>query len=170
MNDWKEDTFVDNMNHLLFDFLDKHADMYEGKDAINPELYDLYKVKRGLRDKDGNGVVAGLTTISTIEAFDISGDQKVPCDGRLYYRGYDVRELVSGTVREKRFGFEEAAYLLMFGCLPDRRELKQFCDDANDQKANDQHENGVEHLIQRAGSQSGKKIFQHGKQLLRCNN
>ena len=67
-------------------------------------------------------------SISTIEAFDISGDQKVPCDGRLYYRGYDVRELVSGTVREKRFGFEEAAYLLMFGCLPDRRELKQFCD------------------------------------------
>ena len=119
---------MDNMNHLLFDFLDKHADMYEGKDAINPELYDLYKVKRGLRDKNGNGVVAGLTTISTIEAFDISGDQKVPCDGRLYYRGYDVRELVSGTVREKRFGFEEAAYLLMFGCLPDRRELKQFCD------------------------------------------
>ena len=98
---------MDNMNHLLFDFLDKHADMYEGKDAINPELYDLYKVKRGLRDKNGNGVVAGLTTISTIEAFDISGDQKVPCDGRLYYRGYDVRELVSGTVREKRFGFEE---------------------------------------------------------------
>lgn len=119
---------MDNMNHLLFDFLDKHADMYEGKDAINPEWYDLYKVKRGLRDKNGNGVVAGLTTISTIEAFDISGDQKVPCDGRLYYRGYDVRELVSGTVREKRFGFEEAAYLLMFGCLPDRRELKQFCD------------------------------------------
>ena len=78
---------MDNMNHLLFDFLDKHADMYEGKDAINPELYDLYKVKRGLRDKNGNGVVAGLTTISTIEAFDISGDQKVPCDGRLYYRG-----------------------------------------------------------------------------------
>ena len=61
---------MDNMNHLLFDFLDKHADMYEGKDAINPELYDLYKVKRGLRDKNGNGVVAGLTTISTIEAFD----------------------------------------------------------------------------------------------------
>ena len=48
---------MDNMNHLLFDFLDKHADMYEGKDAINPELYDLYKVKRGLRDKNGNGVV-----------------------------------------------------------------------------------------------------------------
>ena len=67
---------MDNMNHLLFDFLDKNADMYEGKDAINPELYDLYKVKRGLRDKNGNGVVAGLTTISTIEAFDISGDQK----------------------------------------------------------------------------------------------
>ena len=90
---------MDNMNHLLFDFLDKHADMYEGKDAINPELYDLYKVKRGLRDKNGNGVVAGLTTISTIEAFDISGDQKVPCDGRLYYRGYDVRELVSKSAR-----------------------------------------------------------------------
>lgn len=50
---------MDNMNHLLFDFLDKHADMYEGKDAINPELYDLYKVKRGLRDKNGNGDCSG---------------------------------------------------------------------------------------------------------------
>ena len=54
---------MDNMNHLLFDFLDQHADMYEGKDAINPELYDLYKVKRCLRDKNGNGVVAGLISV-----------------------------------------------------------------------------------------------------------
>ena len=85
---------MDNMNHLLFDFLDKHADMYEGKDAINPELYDLYKVKRGLRDKNGNGVVAGLTTISTIEAFDISGDQRwalvlqrIRCEGTGFGNG-----------------------------------------------------------------------------------
>ena len=119
---------MDNMNHLLFDFLESHANLYEGKDAIDPELYDTYKVKRGLRDKNGNGVVAGLTTISTIEAFDMKDGEKIPCDGRLYYRGYDVRELVSGAVREKRFGFEEAAYLLLFGCLPDQRELKQFCD------------------------------------------
>ena len=69
-----------------------------------------------------------MTTISTIEAFDMKDGEKIPCDGRLYYRGYDVRELVSGAVREKRFGFEEAAYLLLFGCLPDQRELKQFCD------------------------------------------
>lgn len=119
---------MDNMNHLLFDFLESHANLYEGKDTIDPELYDTYKVKRGLRDKNGNGVVAGLTTISTIEAFDMKDGEKIPCDGRLYYRGYDVRELVSGAVREKRFGFEEAAYLLLFGCLPDQRELKQFCD------------------------------------------
>lgn len=119
---------MDNMNHLLFDFLESHANLYEGKDAIDPGLYDTYKVKRGLRDKNGNGVVAGLTTISTIEAFDMKDGEKIPCDGRLYYRGYDVRELVSGAVREKRFGFEEAAYLLLFGCLPDQRELKQFCD------------------------------------------
>ena len=119
---------MDNMNHLLFDFLESHANLYEGKDAIDPELYDTYKVKRGLRDKNGNGVVAGLTTISTIEAFDMKDGEKIPCDGRLYYRGYDVRELVSGAVREKRFGFEEAAYLLLFGCLPDQIELKQFCD------------------------------------------
>lgn len=119
---------MDNMNHLLFDFLESHVNLYEGKDAIDPELYDTYKVKRGLRDKNGNGVVAGLTTISTIEAFDMKDGEKIPCDGRLYYRGYDVRELVSGAVREKRFGFEEAAYLLLFGCLPDQRELKQFCD------------------------------------------
>lgn len=117
---------MSDMKHLLFDFLDEHAALYEGKDAIDPELYDEYNVKRGLRDKNGNGVVAGLTTISTIEAFNMEDGKKVPCDGRLFYRGYDVRELVLGAVREQRFGFEEVAYLLLFGSLPEKQELRNF--------------------------------------------
>lgn len=112
--------------HLLFDFLDEHASICEERDAIDAELFDMYHVKRGLRDKNGNGVVAGLTTISTIEAFNMADGEKIPCDGRLYYRGYDIRELVMGAVREKRFGFEETAYLLLFGTLPDKAELKRF--------------------------------------------
>ncbi len=94
---------MSDMKHLLFDFLDEHAALYEEKDAIDPELYDEYNVKRGLRDKNGNGVVAGLTTISTIEAFNMTDGKKVPCDGRLFYRGYDVRELVLRAVREQRY-------------------------------------------------------------------
>ncbi|MGN0203889.1 MAG: citrate/2-methylcitrate synthase [Coprococcus sp.] len=117
---------MSDMKHLLFDFLDEHAALYKEKDAIDPELYDEYNVKRGLRDKNGNGVVAGLTTISTIEAFNVADGKKVPCDGRLFYRGYDVRELVLGAVREKRFGFEEVAYLLLFGSLPEKQELRNF--------------------------------------------
>lgn len=115
-----------DMKHLLFDFLDKHAAVCEERDAIDVDLFEAHRVKRGLRDKNGSGVVAGLTSISTIEAFNTVDGQKVPCDGRLFYRGYDIRELVTGAVREKRFGFEETAYLLLFGTLPDRKELRAF--------------------------------------------
>ncbi len=117
----------DDMQHVLFDYLDEHAEMYEEKDSIDSELFDRYSVKRGLRDKNGSGVVAGLTNISTIEAFDNVNGEKVPCDGRLYYRGYDIRELVYGVSCEHRFGFEETAYLLLFGELPDKKELDEFC-------------------------------------------
>jgi citrate synthase len=117
---------MNDMKHILFEFMDQHAAMCENRDKIDSQLFDEHNVKRGLRDKNGNGVVAGLTSISTIEAFDYVDGQKIPCDGRLYYRGYDVRELVMGAVREKRFGFEETAYLLLFGVLPDQEELRHF--------------------------------------------
>lgn len=75
--------------------------------VINPDLYSQFDVKRGLRDINGNGVVAGLTNISTIKATKIVDGKTVHCDGKLYYRGIDVEDIVSGFIKEKRFGFEE---------------------------------------------------------------
>lgn len=94
--------------------------------AINPELYTKYEVKRGLRDINGKGVLAGLTDISAITAYTIEDNEMIPCEGKLYYRGIDIHQLVNGFVSEKRFGFEEVAYLLLFGELPSRAELLSF--------------------------------------------
>lgn len=93
---------------------------------IDTELYGKYDVQRGLRDKNGNGVLAGLTKVSKIESNKIVNGEKVPCDGRLFYRGYNIRDLIGGVVREKRFGFEEVAYLLLFSELPNEKQLKEF--------------------------------------------
>ena len=93
---------------------------------IAPEWYTQYKVNRGLRDLNGNGVLTGLTEISEIVAFETVDGQKKPCDGKLYYRGVDVEEIVRGFVKEKRFGFEETVYLLLFGELPNKQELSDF--------------------------------------------
>ena len=94
--------------------------------AINPELYTKYEVKRGLRDINGKGVLAGLTDISAITAYTIEDNEMIHCEGKLYYRGIDIHQLVNGFVSEKRFGFEEVAYLLLFGELPSRAELLSF--------------------------------------------
>lgn len=89
-------------------------------------LYDSYHVLQGLRDVNGKGVLAGLTDISTITSKKIVDGKEVPCDGELRYRGYDIRELVRGFSAEKRFGFEEIAYLLIFGELPVSDQLEEF--------------------------------------------
>jgi citrate synthase len=94
--------------------------------CIDPGDYTKYDVKRGLRDLNGNGVVAGLTEVSEIRAFQLVDGQKVPCRGKLFYRGYNIDDLVRGSLAERRFGFEETAYLLMFGQLPSRTELDDF--------------------------------------------
>lgn len=89
--------------------------------------YVKYDVKRGLRDLNGKGVVAGLTEISEIHAKDQLPDgTEVPCEGKLYFRGVDVEELVSGALREERFSFEEAAYLLLMGNLPRTEQIEEF--------------------------------------------
>lgn len=89
-------------------------------------LYDQYHVLRGLRDVNGKGVLAGLTDISTITSSKEVDGKMVPCDGELRYRGYDIYDLVDGFVAEQRFGYEEVAYLLIFGRLPEEEELKEF--------------------------------------------
>ncbi len=93
---------------------------------IEPSLYTQYDVKRGLRDINGSGVVAGLTNISTIKVLDTGEGMPNHGEGKLYYRGIDVEDIVEGFVREKRFGFEETIYLLLFGNMPSADELDEF--------------------------------------------
>lgn len=92
---------------------------------IDPELYNTYGIKRGLRDINGLGVRAGITNISKITAFKEENGEKIPCDGELLYRGYDVKELISGAANRK-YIYEEGAYLLLFGELPNDRQLEEF--------------------------------------------
>lgn len=93
---------------------------------IEPELYKKHQVNRGLRDLDGNGVLTGLTEISEIQAYSFEDGKKVGREGKLFYRGVNVEEMVDGFVKEKRFGFEEVVYLLLFGEQPKNDELQSF--------------------------------------------
>ena len=98
------------------------------KDAgiIDTELFVKYEVKRGLRDLNGKGVLAGLTNISDVRANKIVNGEQIPTHGRLFYRGYDVKDLIDGCTKENRFGFEEITYLLLFNKLPNNQELSDF--------------------------------------------
>lgn len=102
------------------------AKMSEKASQIDSELYRKYDVKRGLRDISGKGVLTGLTEIGEIRSYTIVDDEMVPCEGKLFYRGMDIEDLVHGFVSENRFGFEEITYLLLFGELPDKKELEMF--------------------------------------------
>ena len=94
---------------------------------IDMGLYDKYEVKRGLRDLNGKGVLTGLTEISEIYASDIDENGiSHPCDGKLFYRGVNVEDIIAGFTKDKRFGFEEVTYLLLFGKMPDKKELSDF--------------------------------------------
>jgi citrate synthase len=94
---------------------------------IASELYTQYKVNRGLRDLNGNGVLAGLSNISEVTAKKMVDGVELPMDGKLYYQGIDVEEIVAGFLAENSFGFEETCYLLLFGELPDKQQLAEFC-------------------------------------------
>ncbi len=94
--------------------------------SIDPELYGKYEVKRGLRDLSGKGVLTGLTEVSKIQSYIVEDDDMIPCEGKLYYHGVDIEDLVAGFTKEKRFGFEETTYLLLFGQLPTKQQLDEF--------------------------------------------
>jgi citrate synthase len=102
------------------------ASLCRSNSTIDPQLYTKYEVKRGLRDISGKGVLTGLTEISEIVSYTIEDSDLVPCEGRLYYQGYNVKNLVNGFISEKRFGFEETTYLLLFGQLPSKEQLNDF--------------------------------------------
>lgn len=93
---------------------------------IEPDLYKKYQVNRGLRDLEGNGVLTGLTEISEIQSSKMEDGKKIGIEGKLFYRGVDVEKMVEGFVKEKRFGFEEVVYLLLFGDQPNPEELNNF--------------------------------------------
>ncbi|MCR5469189.1 MAG: citrate/2-methylcitrate synthase [Lachnospiraceae bacterium] len=94
--------------------------------TISPNLYTEFDVKRGLRDLNGKGVLVGLTQISDVNATKMENGKIVPAPGSLYYRGYDVKDIVSSLPEDFHFGFEECTYLLLFGTLPNKEELKNF--------------------------------------------
>lgn len=103
---------------------------------IKPEMYPEHKVMRGLRDLNGNGVVTGLTEISQIKAKEKGPDgADIPCEGQLYYRGYNVRDLVGGFLKSDRFGFEETVYLLLFSELPTKEKLAAFTAELSDKRS-----------------------------------
>lgn len=108
------------------DLIKEYAGYCRETFQINPELYTKYEVKRGLRDISGKGVLAGLTDISEIRSYTIVDSEVVPCDGKLFYHGIDIEDIVHGFIKEERLGFEETVYLLLFGRLPKRDELNDF--------------------------------------------
>ena len=94
--------------------MERYASLCEEHSTIDTSLYEKYDVKRGLRDINGKGVLTGLTEISDIQSSKVVDGKTVPCDGKLFYRGYDIEEIVAGFIKEKRFGFEETIYLLLW--------------------------------------------------------
>ncbi len=112
------------------EYAEELIEIYKGYaadcNAIDPELYAKYEVKRGLRDISGKGVLAGLTEISEVRAYTIEDNDLVPCEGKLFYRGINVEEIVQGFISENRFGFEETCFLLLFGHLPTQKECEDF--------------------------------------------
>lgn len=106
--------------------IEQLAKLCEKNNEIEKDLYTQYEVKRGLRDLNGKGVLAGLTNISDVCAKKIVDGEEVPCPGNLYYRGYNIKDIVKGFLDAKHFGFEETAYLLLFGELPNDQQLADF--------------------------------------------
>lgn len=103
------------------------AELSNQNNRIAPSMYSEHHVNRGLRDMNGKGVVTGLTEISEIKAKDVLPDgSEVPCNGQLFYRGVNIRQLVDGFLHDDRFGFEETVYLLLFSQLPNKEQLERF--------------------------------------------
>ena len=109
----------------LNDYTTRSEAVCHRNDTISPRLYEEYGVKKGLRDENGNGVLAGLTNISKITSSKIVDGKKIPCDGQLWYRGYRVEDLI-GSLGETELGYEKIAYLLLMGQMPDSAAAEEF--------------------------------------------
>ena len=108
-------------------FLDDSAKILTEHNSIDADLYIKNNVKRGLRNSNGTGVVVGLTKIGEVRGYDVdAAGNKIPAEGKLYYRGYSIEDIVQNCIKENRFGFEEVTFLLIFGSLPSKTELEAF--------------------------------------------
>jgi citrate synthase len=108
------------------EFLQSLGEIYTSHNQIDPQYFEKYKVKRGLRNADGTGVVAGLTLIGNVHGYLLDEGEKMPVEGQLTYRGLNVAEIVASCLAEDCFGFEEVAFLLLFGCLPTPTQKDRF--------------------------------------------
>lgn len=108
------------------EFVKSLCDEFRKYNYIDPSFYERFDVKRGLRNADGTGVMAGLTQIGNVQGYVMQDGERIPREGRLIYRGINVEDLIHGFMSENRFGFEETAYLLLFGALPNRSQLDMF--------------------------------------------
>ena len=111
----QEERFISQMSDKLFQ-----------NNVIDSTYYQKYEVKRGLRNSNGTGVLVGLTQIGGVQGYVVDNDKKIPMDGKLLYRGINVKEIVNSCLKEKRFGYEETSYLLLFGELPNKNELEAY--------------------------------------------
>ncbi|WP_286904738.1 citrate/2-methylcitrate synthase [Clostridium sp. UBA1652] len=110
----------------LDQYTNKYSKVCSETSLIDISLYEKYGVKRGLRDQNGKGVVTGITSISSIKSHEEVNGKSIPCEGELLYRGYNIIDLIKGFVNDKRYGFEETTYLLLFSKLPTESELTEF--------------------------------------------
>ena len=119
---------TDNIKSLEKNFITDMGKTLSQNNTIDSTLYTKYQVKRGLRDNNGAGVVVGLTNIGDVQGYSVNEENiKVPIDGKLFYRGIDVEDIVENCMKDNRFGFEETSYLLLFGTLPNKKRLDEFC-------------------------------------------
>ncbi|MBO5066677.1 MAG: citrate/2-methylcitrate synthase [Clostridia bacterium] len=111
---------------IIFKGFPELCDELKKYSVVSAEYFDRFEVKRGLRNRDGSGVAAGLTKVSAVEGYHIEDGERKPVEGHLKYRGVDINDLVDGCIRENRFGYEEVAWLLLFGHLPTKEQLADF--------------------------------------------
>ena len=116
----------EKINQNSQEFIESLCGEFQKNNIIDPADYEKSNVKRGLRNADGTGVMAGITGIGNVQGYVMQDGEKVPREGRLIYRGINVKDLIGGFMAEDRFGFEETAYLLLLGSLPNWRNSITF--------------------------------------------
>lgn len=115
-----------NLSESEYKSIETLCERFKEYNIIDPAYYKKYDVKRGLRNNDGTGVVAGVTRICNVHGYVLNEHEREPIDGKLIYRGIDIEDLIDGFTKDNRYGFEEVIYLLLFGVLPDKVELDDF--------------------------------------------